>query len=108
MIVPVAVCALLIVIRGLVDANEYNENTIYTPERVDIMDRVPFTGVLRILTYSPENDVLHELVDNAAKTVGLMGAVGFANAAELQDNATLSNPFASVEFDNSWNVRYRF
>lgn len=107
-LVPVAICALLIVIRGLVEVNEFNDNFIFRPERVDIMDRVPWQGVLPILTYSPENDVLHGLVDTAAKKVGLMGAVGFANAAVLQDNATISNPFASVEFDNDWSVRYHF
>lgn len=102
-LVPVAVCALLIVIRGLVDAKNVDEISYYDPERVDIMDRVPFVG-MRILTYSPQNDVLNELVDNAAKAVGLQGAVGFADAAVLQDNATLSNPFASIEFDDSWSV----
>lgn len=105
-LVPVAVCALLIVIRGLVEVNEFNENFTYVPERTDIMDRAPFDG-LRILTYSPQNDVLHSLVDEAARKIGLEGAVGFANDELLQNNATLSNPFASIEFDNSWSVNYR-
>lgn len=105
--VPVAVCALLIVIRGLVEVNEFSENFRYHPEPTNVIDRVPFDG-LRILTFSPENDVLHGLIDTAAKSVGLDGAFGFANAELLQNNATLSNPFASVEFDNSWSVRYRF
>lgn len=104
--VPVAVCALLIVIRGLVEVNEFNENFLYKPEPTNVIDFVSlnFDGI-PILTYSPENDILHDLVDTAAKSVGLAGAFGFANAELLQNNATLSNPFASVEFDNSWSVR---
>lgn len=105
--VPVAVCALLIVIRGLVEVNEFSEDFLYKPDRVNVVDRVPFDG-LRILTYSPENDVLHGIIDTAAKNLNFNGAVGFANAELLQNNATLSNPFASIEFDDSWSVRYRF
>ena len=101
-LVPVLVCALLILIRGLVDVKV---------EDVKRYDSFPVNAILSlpdtnpILAYSPKNALLDIIVGNTAMNMRL-GVVSFDTAEELQNFASLNEPFASIEFEDSLKVKF--
>lgn len=106
--VPVLVCALLILIRGLVEVTEFNDDFHYLPNITTHIseDVLGIQGVNRVLAYSPTNPVLHNLVTNVANEFNF-AVVPQGNAEDLQNYAMTFQPFASIEFDDSLMVSFK-
>lgn len=106
-LVPIFICALLILIRGLVDITEYNENTTYRPISTKVIPNATwFNNVNHQLIYSPENPVLERIVSNVSVKLGFTNPViGRPNSLELLNSAIQLEPFASIEFEDSLQVR---
>lgn len=100
-LVPVIVCSLLILIRGLVNVTEYTEDFRYKPFPLITLDEALKTEYGSMtLAYSPNTTILTDLVTNVAAEFDFKPA-GFANAAALESNAVTNRPYASIEFDDS-------
>lgn len=106
-LLPILVCALLIVIRGLVEITEYDQATTYDPvSAVNIPNSRWFNeDVTHQLFYSPENPVLGRIVGNVSQQLGFtLPVVGLPNSLQLLNSAQTGTPFASVEFEDSLQV----
>lgn len=103
--VPVILCALAVLVRGLVDV-EIKPETSYPPMHTQSMymftnDTVSYNG----LAFSPPNPVIQGLVQSVSSKLGLpMPAMGLPNAVELSNWASTFNPYASIEFDDNLRV----
>lgn len=106
-LVPVFICALLILIRGLVDIEQFDEITTYTPvSTTTIPNMAWFNTSNRQLLYSPNNPVFERIVGNVSEQLGFtLPVVGLPNALELLNSAKVLDPFASIEFEDSQQVR---
>ena len=102
-LVPVLICALLILIRGLVDINEVTEEFRYISLSTSIIGDVRFVpGVINQLAYSPKNPVLDDLVNKVSEKLEfLLPVEARENAMDLGNFASTRNPFASIEFEDS-------
>lgn len=101
-LVPVLVCALLILIRGLVVVNEYTDDFRYNATVTsNIGGEIFFEFENKVLAYSPENPVLGGIVENVANGLGFTSVMPRANAIDLQSYAMTWDPFASIEFEDS-------
>lgn len=105
-LVPILICAFLILIRGLVDITEYNEATTYRPISTKVLPNATwFNNVNHQLIYSPENPVFENIVSNVSVKLGFTKpVVGLPNSLELMKSANLLEPFASIEFEDSQQV----
>jgi ATP-binding cassette, subfamily A (ABC1), member 3 len=109
-LVPIIVCSLIIVIRGLVDISEYTEDFRYEPNLVTQIDG----GILRAdgvnlqLAYSPFNPLLGGIVQKVADELNFTLVLPFANATELEKYAVTFEPFASFEFDDGLKVNLNY
>lgn len=109
-LVPIFICALLILIRGLVKIEEFNEATRYQPLSTTIIPNSSWLNdVNHQLLYSPENDVLERIVSSVSDQLGFTLPVrGLPNSVELLNSAKVNEPFASIEFEDSLQVRFDF
>lgn len=106
-LIPVLVCTLIIVVRGLVDISESPELR-YQPINTNLIGEVlSYSDTNTFLGYSPSNPVLAALVGNAATQLGLSVRFGAENASALETWAMNQVPFASIEFDDSYKVSWR-
>lgn len=105
-LVPIFICALLILIRGLVDIKEFNEVTRYQPiSTTFIPNSTWFSGANRQLIYSPYNPVFERIVGNVSVKLGFdLPVIGRPNSSELLNSAKVLEPFASIEFEDSLQV----
>jgi ATP-binding cassette subfamily A (ABC1) protein 3 len=100
-LVPVLVCGLLILIRGLVEVTEFETDIFYPPLSASLIGgNILFSDVNKVLAYSPRNPVLQNVVQNAAAEFGFL-AYGVEDAETLESFAMASVPFASIEFEDS-------
>lgn len=105
--IPVFICALLLLVKALVDVQKFEE-TRYTPIPANATFvfkhlRIEFKDIG--LMYSPKNPVYQRIVDNVSKEFGFTRpAVGLPNSLELKESAMVSQPFASIEFEDSHQV----
>lgn len=103
--VPVSVCALLILIRGLVEVSVENElrynATITTHISAELFVN---GGVNMFLAYSPQNPVLQELVEKVTEEFNFTAALPSMNASALESFAMTYEPFASIEFEDRLSV----
>lgn len=103
-LIPVLVCALIIVVRGLVEISESPELR-YQPNSTNLIGEVlTYSDTNTFVGYSPLNPVLGALVANAATNLGLTLSFGAENASALEIWAMTEIPFASIEFDDSYKV----
>lgn len=103
-LLPIFVCALLIVIRGLVEIKEFDQPTTYEWESaVNIPNSRWFNeDVKHQLFYSPSNPVLDGIVGNVSQKLGFtLPVIAFDNSLELLNSAQTMEPFASIEFEDS-------
>ena len=106
-LIPVCVCAFLILIRSLVEVSEELKPLSWYPLELDHQFRFPDMIIpRRVIAYSPRGPVLDEMMGNVVSELnrGLnetsrFSGVGFADASTLEGNAITNNPFVSVEFD---------
>ncbi len=107
-LVPIFICALLVLIRGLVDIKEFNEPTTYEPVSATLVPNSNWfndDSLNRQLLYSPRNPILQMIVGNVSERLGFEApAVGLPNSLELLNSAQVNQPFASIEFEDSLQV----
>lgn len=106
-LVPIFICALLILIRGLVDINQHNEDTRYQPLLTTTISNSSWQyPVNQQLIYSPENIVFARIVNNVSQQLGFtLPVIGLSSSLELLNAAKVLEPFASIEFEDSQQVR---
>lgn len=111
-LIPVCVCAFLILIRSLVEVSEELKPLSWHPLELDHQFRfrtILMPSVNRVIAYSPRGPVLDEMMGNVVSEInrGLnvsekkFSGVGFADALTLEGNAITNTPFVSVEFDQT-------
>lgn len=104
-LVPVLVCALLILIRGLVEVEEFPDDLKFNPLLAsNISGDVFLSYNQKVLAFSPENPVLGEIVGKVAIELGFPLVVGRENASELENYGMSFNPFVCIEFDDNLKV----
>lgn len=105
-LVPIFICTLLILIRGLVVITEHNEDTIYHPLSTTTITASWMNITNDQLIYSPQNPVFESIVRNVSDQLGFtLPVIGFQNSQELLNSAMVLQPFASIEFEDSQQVR---
>lgn len=111
-LIPVCVCAFLILIRSLVDVSEELKPLSWEPIRLDHQFRFPgifFESVNRVIAYSPNSPVLDKMMENVITEINRGQAPldipftmqAFSDPLALEGNAIANVPFVSVEFDQS-------
>ncbi|KFB48612.1 AGAP006380-PA-like protein [Anopheles sinensis] len=116
-LIPVLCCSILLLVRGLVDPEYVDRNTVFRPLETD---RVTHLGDLAKaqkfdfkLAYSPRNDLLEQIVQEAIRSLNAndpesrMSYVSFGSAREMENMLVESTFLAGVEFDDvlaSWPV----
>lgn len=105
-IVPIFICALLLLIRALVKIEDFNEDTRYRPiETTTLINATWLTDANSRLIYSPENPIFQQIVGNVSEQLGFtIPVLGLSNAQELLNSAKVLEPFASIEFDDHHQV----
>lgn len=104
-LVPVLVCALLILVRGLVEVNNFPNDSRYTATLTSHMiGDIFFSYNNKVLAYSPENPVLEAIVSRVSENFNFEFFVGKNNASDLENYAMSFEPFASIEFDDHLKV----
>lgn len=104
-LVPVLICALLILVRGLVVVNEFPDDFRYHPILTSHMvGDIFFSYENKVLAYSPENPVLGAIVAKVSEQFNFDFLVGRNNATELENFAMSFEPFASIEFEDNLKV----
>lgn len=105
-LVPVIVCALLILIRGLVEVEVFTDDFKYTPMATNLIRQnlLDLDGVNRVLAYSPNNPMLGNLVKSVADEYNFT-VVPSATAEALEIYAVGFEPFASIEFEDGLKVK---
>lgn len=91
------------------DINEYNEPTTYQPLSATVVPNSNWFNDVnfnRQLLYAPENPVLNRIVSTVSSQIGFTTpVVGFPNSLELLNVAQVTQPFASIEFDEDLRVK---
>lgn len=106
-LVPVLVCTLLLLIRGLVDIEEIPESR-FAPFSTNFIGGVRLTeGVTDQLAYSPQNPVLQSLVSRVSLELDFpLPVEARESSLDLENWASIWVPFASIEFEDSLKVRW--
>jgi ATP-binding cassette, subfamily A (ABC1), member 3 len=113
--IPVLVCAFLVLIRVLVEVEKVEFPLIFSPTEMEWIDDAHFINMTRgivnntqgvpphrlFIAYSPMNPFLHQIVTNVNDQMGFLGVIPQPNALELENNAIQRNPFVSIEFDDN-------
>lgn len=105
-LVPVLVCALVVLIRGYVNTNEFKTDTRYSAIDTNFIpkDILFAEQVNLVMAYSPENSLLGSLVENVVNDFNFDEVVACLNASELEKYAVRKKPFASIEFEDTLKV----
>jgi ATP-binding cassette subfamily A (ABC1) protein 3 len=104
-LIPILVCAFLVLIRALVDVNEQKEALVF--ENILIDNRFHNEAIMsmnttnRIICYSPTNPILDDIISNIVNDIPPFTYQSFPDALTLEGNAINSNPFVSIEFDQA-------
>lgn len=106
-LIPISVCAFLILIRALVDVSKETEPFLWRPIRIDNFffdNRIP-AAASNVIAYSPASPVLHDIMNKVADKIFFNNTRWiievFPNGSLLEGNAIANDPFVSVEFDQS-------
>uniref|UniRef100_A0A182MJU0 ABC transporter domain-containing protein n=1 Tax=Anopheles culicifacies TaxID=139723 RepID=A0A182MJU0_9DIPT len=107
-LIPVLCCAMLIVVRGLVDPDQVLKPTIF--ERLQIGSLTDLEGtfppVSFSVAYSPQNEVLEDLLKDALedeiKTARRVTLIPLVNARELESLLMQNNYIGGIEFPDSY------
>ena len=105
-LVPVLVCALVILIRGLVDIEEFGDDFKFNAQLTSQFNgNVLFgNGANLDLAFSPPNPLLENMVQNVATDLNLTRIIPKENSTDLENYAMSMLPFASIEFEDSLRV----
>ncbi|XP_055533387.1 phospholipid-transporting ATPase ABCA3-like [Wyeomyia smithii] len=104
--IPIIASTLLILIRGLVDAEVYKDNLVFSP--LDL-NRVSHLGdfdppIQFIMGFSPRNVILERVVENSARILGdsALQVMPFDNSATMGIFLQNENVIVGVEFPDSY------
>uniref|UniRef100_A0AAG5D3R1 ABC transporter domain-containing protein n=1 Tax=Anopheles atroparvus TaxID=41427 RepID=A0AAG5D3R1_ANOAO len=113
-LIPVLCCSILLLVRGLVDPEYVDSNTVFEPlktDRVTHLTGLPSDQRFDFqLAYSPRNELLEQIVQEAIRSLNAndpesrMSYVSFANARELESMLVESSFLAGVEFDDAFSA----
>ncbi|XP_058124970.1 phospholipid-transporting ATPase ABCA3-like [Anopheles ziemanni] len=107
-LIPVLCCAMLIIVRGLVDPEQVLEPTIF--ERLSIgsltsLDTL-FPPVTSTIAYSPQNDVLQaflkEAIEQEIRGIRQITIEPVVNAREMESLLMQRNFIGGIEFPDSY------
>jgi ATP-binding cassette subfamily A (ABC1) protein 3 len=109
--IPVACCAILILVRGLADIEDIKQPTYYRPIPVNSLEHVrnktwrDDPPVIFRLAYSPINKVLEKLVAKAAEQLQI-DYLGIENSGELKTKVMDLNILCGIEFEDQMKVLF--
>uniref|UniRef100_A0A182M226 ABC transporter domain-containing protein n=1 Tax=Anopheles culicifacies TaxID=139723 RepID=A0A182M226_9DIPT len=111
-LIPVLCCSILLLVRGLVDPEYIDRNTVFKPletDRLTQLETLPKDKIFEFkLAYSPRNVLLEEVVQNAVRSLNVndpkerLTYSAFTDAREMESMLAESSFLAGVEFDDSW------
>ncbi|XP_052870592.1 phospholipid-transporting ATPase ABCA3-like [Anopheles cruzii] len=109
-LIPALCCAILLLVRGLVDPEYVNKNTVFSPLETDRLpsfsDLPSDKPIIFTLAYSPQNDVLEQIVRDAVQSLNAndprapLNYAPFRNAQEMESFLVESSYLGGVEFDD--------
>jgi ATP-binding cassette, subfamily A (ABC1), member 3 len=100
-VMPIFVCLMPIIIRYLVKVEIFSTVLKFNPQSISTFDVKDYS---KVLAYSPNNSVLHDIVALVASEYGFETHEE-SNAESLENYAMTNQPFASIEFDDGYIVR---
>ncbi|XP_062564160.1 phospholipid-transporting ATPase ABCA3-like [Armigeres subalbatus] len=106
--IPVIASALLILIRALVDAEQFKTDSIYQPldlTTISHLRSITMTPPLQFtIAYSPENEVLERIVTRSIGYLDdpLLNTMSFVNSSAMQIFLQNNNLLAGVQFPESY------
>lgn len=98
--VPVIVCSLIILIRGLVEVTKYDEFRYQPLITNNISELIRSESGSNVLAYSPNHVALAGLMQRVADEYRF-DLHAEDNSSALESYAVTRNPFASIEFDDA-------
>ncbi|XP_053680207.1 phospholipid-transporting ATPase ABCA3-like [Anopheles nili] len=107
-IIPLLACVLLIVVRGLVDADEFEKPTVFNPLELNTISHLRLNNeidppIIYSVAYSPENPMLQNLVQRSLSYLDEnLQVLPFANAQSMQANLQVNNVLVGVEFPDAY------
>jgi ATP-binding cassette subfamily A (ABC1) protein 3 len=106
--VPVLVCFMIFFIRNQAKVTDFKDPTVYHPVDIDRINSTIIGASLAnpMIFYSPNNSVLSELMLKVAKDLEINEIHAKENATDLEDASRRLNPFASIEFNDDWEVSF--
>ncbi|XP_052859969.1 phospholipid-transporting ATPase ABCA3-like [Anopheles cruzii] len=109
-LIPAIACAVLIVVRGLVDADIYDEPTQWNPlEMNTVRHMMPAANpditppITFVLAYSPQSPLTERIMNRAVEQIlEPLDLVGFETGQRMEDFFRLNYSLAGVEFPDSY------
>ncbi|XP_050098673.1 phospholipid-transporting ATPase ABCA3-like [Anopheles aquasalis] len=107
-LIPILACVLLILIRGLVDAEQFKEPTVFKPLELNTISHLRLNGdispaIIYTIGYSPQNPILESIVQRSVAYLDEeLQVMGFANAQALQTHLQVNNMLVGVEFPDAY------
>lgn len=109
-LIPALACAVLILIRGLVNPEVYRESTVWNALPTDTIEHIlPEVNPLIdppisfVLAYSPECPLVTRIVSNAAQQIREpLDIEPFQNALQMENFLRNNNTLVGIEFPDSY------
>ncbi|XP_040176029.1 ATP-binding cassette sub-family A member 3-like [Anopheles arabiensis] len=111
-LIPVLCCSILLLVRGLVDPEFIDSNSVFKPLETDRLTHLEKLAEAKNfefkIAYSPRNDLLEAVVQEAVRALNAndpkarLTYASFADAREMESVLAESSFLAGVEFDDSW------
>ncbi|XP_058065569.1 phospholipid-transporting ATPase ABCA3-like [Anopheles bellator] len=107
-LIPILACVLLIVIRGLVDAEQFHQPTVFNPLELNTISHLRLNPeispqIIYTIGYSPQNPVLESIVQHSVSFLDEnLQVLAFTNAQAMQTYLQVNNVLAGVEFPDAY------
>ncbi|XP_035906185.1 ATP-binding cassette sub-family A member 3-like [Anopheles stephensi] len=111
-LIPVLCCSILLLVRGLVDPEYIDRNSVFKPLETDRLTHLAKLAADKEfefkIAYSPQNVLLEQIVQDAVRSLNVndpearLSYAGFADAREMESMLVESTFLAGVEFDDGW------
>ncbi|XP_055537148.1 phospholipid-transporting ATPase ABCA3-like isoform X2 [Wyeomyia smithii] len=109
-LIPAICCAVLILVRGLVDPEMFNEPSVWEPLPTDTLEHIlPEANptidppIHFMFAYSPQADFLDKIVNSAVQQIREPLTVqAFQNALEMENFLRSNNSLVGIEFPDSY------
>uniref|UniRef100_A0A182PES6 ABC transporter domain-containing protein n=1 Tax=Anopheles epiroticus TaxID=199890 RepID=A0A182PES6_9DIPT len=111
-LIPVLCCSILLLVRGLVDPEFIDSNSVFKPLETDRLTHLSKLAESKDfefrIAYSPRSELLEAIVQEAVRSLNVndpqarLAYVSYASAREMESVLAGSSLLAGVEFDDSW------